>query len=270
MALQATNIVNLERYPFLAPENSKWSELLPHLRSRFEASGVCILEDFIRPELLPQFIREAEELAPLAYHNTLTGNAYLDEPSANLPDDHVRRLTETTSLGAVAYDQIPRSTLLRTVYEWPELTRLIQVIVNRGPVYHYACPMGGINISVMRDNDYLRWHFDQSEFVVSIPVQDAEQGGKFEFVHNLRRSGDECYEDVAAVLKGDRSRVQILNTPPGSLVLFQGMNTLHRVTTIHGKKDRLIALLGYADRPDVDSSDYLKQIRYGRTKVLSQ
>jgi predicted 2-oxoglutarate/Fe(II)-dependent dioxygenase YbiX len=116
----------------------------------------------------------------------------------------------------------------------------------------------------MKDNDYLRWHFDQSDFVVSIPLQDSESGGEFEFVRHIRSKDAENYDDVAAILRGGTKNVERMRMPPGSLILFEGRYTLHRVTRIKGQTPRLIALLSYDTKPDTDSSDYLKMIRYGR------
>ena len=49
------------------------------------------------------------------------------------------------------------------------------------------------------------------------------------------------------------------------MILFQGRYTMHRVTEIKGDTLRLMALLGYVDKPGMTSTDYLRQIRYGRT-----
>ena len=51
---------------------------------------------------------------------------------------------------------------------------------------------------------------------------------------------------------------------PGTLMVFEGRNSLHRVTTIWGDQPRLVALLAYDTKPDTDSSELLKLVRYGR------
>ena len=100
---------------------------------------------------------------------------------------------------------------------------------------------------------------------MSINLQDSEEGGKFEYVRNIRSQNDPCYNEVKDLLLGSRKNVEVLYNPPGCLVLFEGRHTIHRVTKIRGNKLRLMALYGYALAPNITSTDYLRKIRYGRT-----
>ena len=45
------------------------------------------------------------------------------------------------------------------------------------------------------------WHFDGNEFTISVLVQQAEQGGIFEYVPDIRSPGEENYEKVEAILQ---------------------------------------------------------------------
>lgn len=230
--------------------------------------GACILKNFIRPESLSVLVNEATRLFPLRHRHTLMGNAYLTEVDESLPADDPRRMTDFTTQSAIAYDEIPLNAGVRLIYEWPLMDEFVRRIVGCREVHHYECPMGGINVAVMEEGDYLRWHFDQAEFVVSIHLQDPEVGGVYEFVRNLRSPQEPNYNGVREILQGGRKGVEILGTQPGALILFQGVNTIHRVTKIHGKIPRLVVLYGYADRPGVNSTDFLKMMRYGRTLPL--
>lgn len=262
--LEPEQLVDSRRYPTSSFCTDQLQASLVQWQQQFVEDGVCVLEKFVRNEVLVRMIQEANELAPLAHHNTLTGNAYLEDVDEKLAVGHPRRWTEVTALAAVAGDQFPRLSMLRTLYEWNGLTELVRRIVGLDRLYLYDCPLGRLNLSVMKEDDYLRWHFDQSDFVVSMPLQEAREGGLFEFVHNIRSATDENYEGVAEVLCGDSSQVQVLKAPLGSLILFRGRNTLHRVTAIRGNQARLYALFGYAEQPHVRGSDYLKMGRYGR------
>ena len=53
---------------------------------------------------------------------------------------------------------------------------------------------------------------------------------------------------------------------PGTLLVFEGRHSLHRVSPIEGATTRLVALFGYDTKPGTMSSDLLKMIRYGRTE----
>jgi hypothetical protein len=116
----------------------------------------------------------------------------------------------------------------------------------------------------MGDGDELQWHFDQTDFVVSLALQDAEDGGDFEVAPQIRTEDDERYDEVARVLAGDRSQVVTLPMTPGTLLVFAGRNSLHRVSPISGPTPRLVGLFGYDTEPGTMSSDLLKEVRYGR------
>ena len=89
----------------------------------------------------------------------------------------------------------------------------------------------------MGEGDQLQWHFDQTDFVVSLAIQSAERGGDFEVVPRIRSAGDERYDDVAAVLAG-RPRPGWRHCPmrPGTLLVFEGRHSLHRVSPIGGRR----------------------------------
>jgi len=262
---RAEDFINLNEYPIHDPQNAVRAELLVRCKKQMREEGVSVLPQFLSEAGLKKLVEESVGLAGEAYHSTVKGNAYLEDVPQGLPQEHPMRLEDTTSLGVLAYDQIPKESGLRKVYQWKPFVDFVSEIIGRGPLYEYACPLGAINVAVMKQGDYLRWHFDQSDFVVSINLQDPDEGGKFEYVRNIRNPHDPCYREVKELLLGNRKNVEELHNPPGCLVLFEGRHTIHRVTEIRGKQLRLIALYGYALAPEVTSTDYLRKIRYGRT-----
>ncbi len=105
-------------------------------------------------------------------------------------------------------------------------------------IYPYADPLGALNLAVMGDGDELQWHFDQTDFVVSLALQDADDGGDFEVAPFIRTADDERYDDVARVLAGDRGELTVQPMTPGTLLVFAGRNSMHRVSPIHGPDTR--------------------------------
>ena len=140
----------------------------------------------------------------------------------------------------------------------------VEAIVGRGRLYRYADTCGALNLSVMIAGDELQWHFDQTDFVVSLALQDAERGGDFEVVPFIRSERDERYGAVRDVLNSDRSAVVALEMTPGTLLVFEGRYSLHQVSKVAGAVDRLVALLSYDTKPGTVSSDWLRKLRYGR------
>lgn len=264
------DLVDLERYPIHDPKG-KGSDLVALCREQLGRIGASNLDGFLRPAAIAAMVAESKELEPLAHRNRgSTGTAYLEPPDETLPEDHPRRRLQTTSVGAVAYDLVPATSPLRRLYESPVLLEFLAQALDKGPLYRYADPLGALNIAVMRDGEHLMWHFDQTDFVVSLLLQDCEAGGDFEFVPNIRRPGEENYGKVKRLLDGDLSAVVRLDAKPGTLALFQGRYSIHRVSPIQGPTPRYIALLGYDTKPGTMSSDRLKQRRYGRIHAKGQ
>ena len=101
----------------------------------------------------------------------------------------------------------------------------------------------------MNEGHYFPWHFEGNEFTVSILIQEAEEGGLFEFVSDIRKPGDENLEIVKSILKGSRDRVRSLKLKPGDMQLFKERYSLHRVTRVQGKINRIIAFPSYTTHP---------------------
>ena len=255
-------LVDLERYPLFDPE--ALAPVLEGARAGMVEVGTAELAGFVRPEAMEELLADARALAPLAWRSAGDGSAYLAPPPDDLPDAHPRRWLGPRSLGAVAYDLFPASSPLRELYEWDVLKDFVGAIVRLGEIYRYADTCGALNLAVMTEGDELQWHYDQTDFVVSLALQDSEAGGDFEVVPNLRSADDEHYPEVAKVLAGDRARVVTLDMTPGTLLVFDGRCSLHRVSPVIGPVDRYVGLLSYDTRPGTVSSEHLRRVRYGR------
>lgn len=259
-------VVNFKEYPIKDLTSAEGRALVEKCRARLAVSGACEMENFVTEEGLAELVKEGSRFEHLAYFSTVEGNAYLEEAPAGTPEGDPRRMTETTRLGAIAYDQFPPDSILRQLYEWDPLMYFIGAVLELKEIYRYGDVMSGLNLAVMKDGDYLRWHFDQTDFVTSLAIQSADEGGIFEYAPMIRRPGEENFERVKRVLKGDREEVGVVPTLPGSLVLFKGRYSLHRVTPIKGNRTRLLGLLAYDTKPGQQGTDHLRQMRYGRTK----
>jgi hypothetical protein len=240
-----------------------WS-VVDAARVQMAATGACELPEFVRPDALPAFVADAQGLAPLAHRSGGLGTVYLGFPDETFPLDHPRQWLGNYGVGAVAYDLFPADSPIRRLFEWDELRRFVAAILGLETIYPYADPLGALNLAVMGDGDELQWHFDQTDFVVSLALQDAEIGGDFEVAPFIRTADGECYDDVARVLAGDRESLTVQPMTPGTLLVFAGRNSMHRVSPIHGPTPRLVGLFGYDTKPGTMSSELLKAVRYGR------
>ena len=232
--------------PAALVNTDRWSlqddALIGELADRFEREHVVVLPRFLKESVLPGLVTECDELAKVAYHTTTNAN-----------------------LEVVAYDQFPRTSVIRALYEWDPLMEFVARVLRVEKLHRYADPFGALNLAVMRDGHELGWHFDQTDFVVSIAIQPSLAGGDFENVPLIRSPQDDNEEVVQSVRRGERADlVRIEPMTPGTLMLFNGRWSYHRVSRVQGAVPRHVALLAYDTKPGTDSNDELKIGRYGR------
>ena len=270
MAAAALALVDRARYPIDEPSSEVFAAVVAEARRSLAEVGYAELPGFITPEGVAALSNEAEELAGRAFTSGGVGTAYLELPDEVAFDEtHPRRHWMPYSVSVVSYDLHPLDSGLRAVYESDELLGLLEAILERGPLFRYADPFGALNLAVMGDGDELQWHFDQTDFVVSLAVRDADVGGDFEVAPKTRSADEENYEHVASILGGDDTDVVHVEMTPGTLLVFEGRNSLHRVSPIEGPTSRLVSLLAFDTEPDRVGSELLRAIRYGRTEPFA-
>ncbi len=262
----AAALVDLERYPVLDPGCAELTSVVATARAQLAAIGAAELPGFVHPDGVAALIADAESLEGQAHRSGGLGTAYLGFPDEGVDPEHPRAYLGHYGVGAVAYDLFPVSSPMRALYDWEPLRAFIELILDRGPIFRYGDPLGALNLATMGEGDELQWHFDQTDFVVSLAVRSSATGGDFEVAPRVRRADDECYPAVAEVLQG-APEASILTLPmrPGTLLVFEGRHSLHRVTPIGGPLTRLVGLFGYDTKPGTTSSELLKLVRYGRS-----
>lgn len=263
-------LIDLDRYPLHDLDSATGQRVIEDARAQIAAMGAAELSGFVTPEGVAKLVADADALAQRAHPSGGVGTAYLELPSDEWPQDHPRQTWMPYGVRAVGYDVIPHSSPLRQIYESSAVTTFIEAVLNRGTIYHYADPCGALNLAVMGEGDELQWHFDQTDFVVSLAIQDAADGGDFDVVPLIRSTENENYDDVARVLNGTHPDVLTLEMTPGTLLIFEGRHSIHRVSPIKGDTLRHVGLLAYDTKPTTLSSELLREIRYGRVTPFAE
>lgn len=127
-----------------------------------------------------------------------------------------------------------------------------------------ADPLAAVNAMAYRAGEGLNWHFDRSEFTTTLLLQAPKAGGLFEYRTDLRSETDPNYEGVARLLRGQDPQMQTMQVTPGTLNVFRGKHTAHRVTPVEGDRPRMIAVFSYFDRPGVRFTAEEQRGFYGR------
>ena len=263
---ELAGIVDVDRYPIHLNDGSDAAlEVVARYRDEMAANGVAVLTGFVLSSAMELIVEEANRLAPLGHFSETFSSPYLSAPDPALPSADPRSRAQRAALSAVAFDEFGPESLLVRLYESSLLRGFLASVLGVDQLHSYADPLGAMSLAVMVDGDELGWHFDFSEFVVSLGIQSPTEGGTFDVVPRLRSADDPNEAAVIEVLDGDLDRVVTLPLEPGTLMIFAGRNSMHSVSPIRGDVERLVALLSYDTRPGTDSTDELKMVRYGRT-----
>jgi len=234
-------------------------------KARLDKDGVLTLKHFLRTDTILQMVQEANKAHDGAFYTVAQHNVYLSKPNDNLAPDHIFNRQLNTSKGCICTDQVPKNSPLMSIYNSEDFQSFIATIVGEDALYPYADPLSSVNIHYANEGQELNWHFDNSEFAITLLLQSPEGGGVFEYVKDLRdaEAGDMNYDGVAAVVEG-RAPIKNLDIDPGTLVLFRGRNSMHRVTPTIGNTQRILVVLAYNSEPNIALSETARQTFYGR------
>ena len=209
---------------------------------------------------------EAQSITHLAYSGPTEVTPYFFNyrlgEGEDLPPDHPLRRKGRRQLAQVATDLIPPESLLSQLHHSQQMLDFLAAVIG-APVYRNLDPYQSLNISVMDEGGCQQWHFDGGNMVTTLLLQEPEGGGVFEYAPAIRSESDENFAEVQAVLDGRSERVLRNHLRAGTLSLFRGHYSMHRVTPVEGKRQRLQAILGYSTRPDMIGNRESSILHYG-------
>ncbi|WP_415756851.1 HalD/BesD family halogenase [Pseudomonas sp. LT1P18] len=267
-AVTLGDVIDLERYPITDRTDPAYRALVTHSQSLLGQEGVAIFPGFVRDESVATMADQTLELHPRMFHFRENHTVYFKPQEGNVDSGHPLRRLMKTEKDTVAYADIPGDNLIRQIYESEEVLSFIKDVLGLEALYRHADPLAALNLQGFTAGQQLGWHFDRSDFSVTLSLQAASAGGDFEYVRMLRNEDDDCYDAVRQFLDNpDTQQIEVLPQVPGTLTLFRGRYSLHRVTPVVGDRLRLNAVFAYVDQPNVEFSAYARQLFYGRTTV---
>ena len=256
--------LDLERFPIDQTEAA--APLAMACREALNREGMFNLEGLVRPGALETVLEEIEPaFASGAFVHARRHNIYFRDDLTDLPQNHPALTEFETVNHTVCADQIPGS-LLNRIYHWAPLKGFLATVMGVPALYDMDDPMACMNVMRYHQGEALNWHFDRSEFTTTLLLQAPLDGGEFQYMGDLRSDTDPNYEAVGRFVKGDHSAAKTLHLEPGTLNVFRGRNTAHRVTPVEGDRSRVIAVFSYYERPGVVFSEAERLGFYGRTR----
>ena len=257
-------LINLSDYPIDQP-SGKLSKVIDRVRADLEKDGCAIIRGFLSKEGVSELIKETTDVAHLAHHSSALTNAYFTADDPSLPKSHPKRQFFERSNAFIPADNFAKSGALRSIFDHEGFDEFIRACLNepKDKFFRYADPLADAIVNVSTEGNGFPWHFDTNNYTVTLAIQNATEGGEFEYAPMIRHK-DENFTEVSKVLKDQSQMVKSVVLQPGDLQLFKGRYSLHRVAPLKGSVPRYVAILSYVEEENmVGSVERTKQL-YGR------
>mmetsp|Transcript_125332 Transcript_125332/g.244050 ORF Transcript_125332/g.244050 Transcript_125332/m.244050 type:complete len:317 (-) Transcript_125332:262-1212(-) len=249
-------IIDYERYPIHDLSGDAGRKLVEACRKAWKEEGTVSLEGFVSQDVMEQM---AAEVANLPSHQrvdivmpyTPYKFSAIDPKSFNnYTEGHPRRKIMAQDVYAAASDVIPKDALLRQFYHSQDLLVFLAAVLEIPKVYTFRDVLQSLNVHSMRDGCYRAWHYDMTDFATTLMLQPSLEGGEFEFVPFIREDdpSSETYEnadEVAKLFNGTHPNIKTTRQAQGTLQLFNGKRSMHRVRMTYGPRPRLQGVLTY-------------------------
>lgn len=283
--------MNFERYPWLADLSSTEStNAIEEAKLSYQQTGAVTFPEFLSSSALESSITDAREKEFSAFTTDDVHTAYLRPINQSTNPKSVENYEMRTQVASIAFDELPKDSALADVYRNPSLRELVARIVGKKEIFLSDDPLGCCSINVFRPGYHHSFHFDESEFSTTLMLQESSQAGTglFQYTTPLRDHPDDlALESVANTIseytnvkskflesieggtainpKPRTPPLHTLNFVPGTLSIFAGSKSLHRVTKVEGNCSRLVAVLTFASQPGFQNTPEVQKLFWGRT-----
>ena len=297
-------IINEAKYPWLeSPKensdannasflsSSEAQAAIDSARHELQTAGAVSFPQLLTRKAVQHAVEDLRRCEDQAYTTDECHTAYLkDVDSTSFATDSVYNHEMRTQVASTAFDELSEDSVLKALYQDPRLLQLVSKIVDK-ELFLSEDPLGCCSVNVFRPNYHHSFHFDESEFSVTLMLQPAEDrtSGLFQYTNPLRQSSDDlALEQTAKALEmfdpegldgkklsectaaqpndDDNPVLHTLDFQPGTLLVIAGSKSLHRVTKIRGTKSRLVAVLTFASRPGFCNSAAVQKMFWGRSR----
>jgi len=257
--MSLSEIVDLAAYPITDPAFGA------RCNTALNRDGALVLKGFIQPKALETMRADSVSSHENAYFCAQNHSVYLTPNDPDYAPDHPQNRQVLSSKGCICDYDISAISPLRQLYDSEDFRSFVKATTGETELHAYADPLSSINVHFHEKGQELGWHFDNSSFAITLLLQKADAGSRFEYIKDLRDAdaGDMNYDGVRKLLDRD-TQPDVLAHAPGDLVLFRGRNSIHRVTANEGDTTRMLVVLAYNNAPGVELSESARMTFYGR------
>ncbi len=247
------DLVDLQRYPIDRPGSHGYVAAVEAARSELRAEGCAVIADLVKSDAVAVLNQEIIERKHTTHFSKQTINPYFHvDHNPDYPDRHPMNTFIERSSGFLPGDAWEAGCATDLLFRSPELAQFLADCLEIAELHCYADPLAGLTANILDPGQQFTWHFDTNEFAVTVLVDEADEGGLFQYVPAIRSASDEGFDRIQEVLEGGERGVRTLDLTPGDLQIFRGRYSLHRVTRVPANsKPRHAAIFAYTEQPGV-------------------
>ena len=150
--------------------NDSFFEQGSSLSNVLHKEGILVFDSFISPIGLIKLQNEAAELKPNSFKSSSEYNVYVSDYDDKFPSESPRNRIMSTTKKCIPNDLIPDNSVLQKIYDSKIIRSFFKDLLNKNELYPYSDPLSSININYYDKGDALGWHFDNSDFTITLPV----------------------------------------------------------------------------------------------------
>lgn len=232
---------------------------------KLKKEGILVFKSFIGFNGLSLLQKEANDLKKFSYEISSQYNVYVSEYDNSFKANSSRNRLMSSSKKCIPNDLLPKNSILQRIYDSKIIRTFFKDLLNKRNLYPYSDPLSSININYYDKGDALGWHFDNSDFTITLLIKNCKKGGVYEFFNDIRyRDGQEDYEYVERILDNKVSGTRV-DCSEGDLMIFNGNKSIHQVTPVE-EGERILITFNYNETQGIPLSEKSRMTFFGRTK----
>ena len=162
------SIVDLEKYPLHSPNTVEWHQLVEQCRQSLKDRGMYELPGFLKPKALNEsLVKLLPRMASESVEIRREHNIYFLDKVEGLSADHPALKKILTTNHTLCADQLT-DTCLTDLYEWPNFRMFVAATMEIEKLHLMDDELARLNILSYRPGEALNWHFDRSEFTITL------------------------------------------------------------------------------------------------------
>lgn len=247
------DLVDFAKYPLDQPNSVAYNSAVADARTQLQDDGCAVIKNLLRPTAVKIISQEIVERKSKTHFSTTKMNPYFHSvKNPDYPEHHPVNTFIERSSGFIPGDSWNSSLAIDVLFRSDLLTNFIRDSLETEAIHCYADPLAGLTANILDPGQQFAWHFDTNEFAVTAMIDEADDGGLFQYVPMIRNPDDEAFEKIQHVLDGNHETVKTLELRAGDLQIFRGRHSLHRVTRVpETSKPRHAAIFAYTAEPGV-------------------